>query len=491
MQQYWKIKELNEIGYRNELRISDESKYGFDHTPVHGGNMYDYRFSELMKSPYFRWLLLFNSKSRFDLDEINSLSEFRNMYAPFILEDKYLVSELSQCFNYVRWYEERWELSDDDKEALRLLKDLPVHFHDFHVSGQERVFRDLLSILMNGSSDFFDRLSELVKRDNNSSSNDDLEFLHEDAIDQGVQYQVYIIKQLKLLLGDLISRSSKDQVIEMQYLTSDFMDKVNGLIDHLDKFVKQSLLVPNQSVTEIDYTFLKFAIKLMQENGSISNRYYELTGNNDINWDKLYSQYKDACTDSWGWISYAGIHEYANEDPLNYESRFLVRDTRNANRQGLFGSKEGTKSLSENDIRLDSSLDAGDDDFNESDLPNVDALDSDDEEASPDDDFDAGHFSSYGDDSYGSDSWVPSFSLLSHSESPTTLEDAFPMSAESSSVSDDDLLVSDSVTSTDVSEDDLSDLLVSSDSSDSQSDSQSEVSSSHSYKFHPRADSDS
>ena len=62
MQQYWKIKELNEIGYRNELRISDESKYGFDHTPVHGGNMYDYRFSELIKSPYFRWLLLFNSK---------------------------------------------------------------------------------------------------------------------------------------------------------------------------------------------------------------------------------------------------------------------------------------------------------------------------------------------------------------------------------------------------------------------------------------------
>lgn len=90
---------------------------------------------------------------------------------------------------------------------------------------------------------------------------------------------------------------------------------------------------------------------------------------------------------------------------------------------------------------------------------------------------------------------APSFSLLSHSESSMTSEDALPMSAEFSSASDDDMLVSDSLTSIDVSEADLSDLVVSSDSSDSQSDSQvdlsSEVSSSHSYKFHPRSKSNS
>lgn len=34
MKQYWKIKELTAIGYRDELRRADEADYGFDHSPI-------------------------------------------------------------------------------------------------------------------------------------------------------------------------------------------------------------------------------------------------------------------------------------------------------------------------------------------------------------------------------------------------------------------------------------------------------------------------
>lgn len=466
---HWTIEQLNNLGYKDNFRLADERKYGFDHR-ARSGHFYEYRFRELIKSPRFRWLFLshVNGDCSFENEDID---ELREIYAPFIAKDKCLALELSQYVAHNDWCLARHIYKIENDKALERLNDLLSNLNDIQVSSQEIAFRDLLSILLEDPK-FSDKLVDLIRQDNNRVLNDYLFGSVDQDYNpkkQNVKYQMYIISHLSMILEDFIHRSRNDERIEREYVSSDFMKDLRNLVRRLNKIDGYFSRDQNDFVTSVDEDLLEFIddilVQVPDSNiHEVGVRYRCLAPNSDINWELLFKHCKQSAQFHYGIDhdeSLMQIHSVDDEftsasddlpdaDALDYGNSF--------ERQDLSGLMQSS-----------------------------DSVDSD-EEASPDDDFEDAVLSDYSED----DSLAaPSFSLLSHSESPTILEDALPMSAESSSVSDDDLLVSDSLTSTDVSEDDLSDLLVSSDSSDSQSDSQSEVSSSHSYKFHPRAKSNS
>lgn len=325
MKQYWKIKELTAIGYRDELRRADEADYGFDHSPI-DDSLYTYRFSELLQSPYFRWLVLFNAKNQFDFSD-DELAEFKQLYQPYQIEDRYLASELSQCFNFTRWYSEHQFLSPEDHDLLQQLAKLADAVKLFSVSDQEKMFRELLELVSSDDTLFFDHLATLLRTDQSDDLADNLNLNvgNHDLEKTGISLQIYVVQHLDRLLKQLIQRSKNDENIEFQYSSPDLVSRLQKLSNHLETLAHQADAQPMLSVTNVDYTFLKFAANLFREYGDISERYDQLVENGDlINWQQLSEQYLAASQNNGDWISYAAFHEYTGENAADYMNESLI-----------------------------------------------------------------------------------------------------------------------------------------------------------------------
>lgn len=326
MKKYWKIKELTALGYSDEVRRADEDYYGFDHSPV-DGSLYTYRFSELLQSPCFRWLVLFNVKNQFDFSDAE-LAEFKQLYQPYQIEDRYLASELSQCFNFTRWYSEHQFLSDEDHYLLRQLAELADAVKLFSVSDQERTLRDLLELVNSDDVWFFDRLAALLRTDQSDNLDDNLKLNigNHDLEKTGIGLQIYVVQHLDRLLKQLIQRSKNDENIERQYSSPDLVGRLQTLSNHLETLAQQADAQPMLSVTNVDYAFLKFAANLFREYGDISERYAQLVEHGDlIDWQQLSEQYNAASQDNGEWISYAAFHEYTGENAADHMSQPLIK----------------------------------------------------------------------------------------------------------------------------------------------------------------------
>lgn len=469
---YWKISDLDAVGFHDTLRYSAENDYDCTHR-ARKGRYFQYDFDELIRSPYFRWLFLLSDNFRFDVND-DEKGQIKRLYEPFVFEDRYLAAEVSHYAFYCGWDTAKSVLTNDDKKTIKKLLKLRQEFDTFHISQEEIMFRDLLSIFLE-DDDVFKKLASSI-RINDSDVLHSADFrspnCEENVKRQNLKLQMYVIEHMPMLIKKLVKRSESDTFIEHEYVSSDFVMKLNVLSEHIKKMSNGVFGKLGPSVTDPDKHLVEFIFRVAGdvEHDSIDtivNRYDSMVSDVKINWRLLIEQCSEA-------------HQIGN---IPAGDEFNMFEYNNSDK--FWSSSTKKREVSNCDY-----------DVNESSLLDIDALDSDNSSErqdlvgwKPDSDFD-GYDSSLDDDlddsfvdseSEVSDNEIeshlevvsaaPSFSLLSHSESPMTFEDALPMSAESSFASDDDLLVSDSVTSTDVSEADLSDLLVSSDSSDSQSDS--------------------